>query len=711
MSSTPLFSPRWYRVSSLRPQLRAQVELRRQDQRGVAWFLLIDEAADEVRRVNRAAYEFIGRCDGSHTVEQIWEQLLAERPDDVMAQEDAIRLLAALHDRGLIAFDAAPDVEAMFRARDVKASKRRLQGVNPLAFRLALANPTKLLDALEPIGRRLFSGAAFAGWATAVAVAGVLALLHFGELSAHAARLMTSPGQLFLSWLMYPLIKAVHELGHGLAVRRYGVPVRQAGITLLMLTPVPFVNASGADGLRWRRQRAIVSAAGIMAELAIAVIALGVWLVVQPGTVQDVALIAMLIGAGSTVLVNGNPLMRFDGYYLACDLLDLRNLGTRSGLWWREWLAKRVLGHAPPRPIETVPGERFWLVAYAPLAGLYRVLLSLGIGLWIGSHSALLGTGVGLFLFITLVGQPALAALRAIASAGQPRAAWRGAAAVAALVAVLAILPVPFSTLAQGVVWLPERAQLRAGTDGFVARLVVADGTPVHAGDLVAVLSDERLEAAQAALIADATDLEVAMFQAMTTDPDKVPALREKLAYSHAEAQRNADKLAQLEVRALTDGVLVMPRQQEQLGSYRKKGELLGHLLTGDALTVRVALPQDQADLVRSAPRDVGVRLAEDGYQLRAGRVERDLDGAVAKLPSAALGDRGGGAIETDGSDKEGLVAQRPVVLVDVAVPALHSERIGARAVVRFDHGSVPVAAQLLRKLQQLVLQHFNPAA
>ena len=118
MSSTPLFSPRWYRVSALRPQLRAQVELRRQDQRGVAWFLLIDEAADEVRRVNRAAYEFIGRCDGQHTVEQIWEQLLAQRPDDVMAQEEAIRLLSAMHERGLIAFDATPDVEAMFRARD-----------------------------------------------------------------------------------------------------------------------------------------------------------------------------------------------------------------------------------------------------------------------------------------------------------------------------------------------------------------------------------------------------------------------------------------------------------------------------------------------------------------------------------------------------------------------------------------------------------------
>jgi len=706
-----LFSPRWYRVSDLRPQLRAQIELRRQDQRGVAWFLLIDDAADEVRRVNRAAYEFIGRCDGTQTVQQIWDQLLAERPDDVMAQDDLIRLLAALHERGLVAFDATPDVEAMFRARDAKRSRQRLQGVNPLAFRLALVNPTRLLDALEPLGRRLFNPTAFTLWAFSVACAAVLGLLHFGELSAHAARLMDAPGYLFLSWLMYPPIKAVHELGHGLAVRRFGVPVRQAGITLLMMTPVPFVNASGADGLRWRRQRALVSAAGIMAELAIAAAALAIWLIVQPGMVKDAALIATMIGAVSTLLVNGNPLMRFDGYYLLCDLLDLRNLGMRSGSWWREGLARCVLGTPPARPLEVLPGERTWLIGYAPLAGIYRALLSLGIGLWIGAHSALLGLGVGAFLFISPVGKPAFAALRAIVATGQPRAAWRGAAAAAALVLMVAILPVPFSTLAQGVVWLPEHAQLRAGTDGFIARLLVADGTPVHTGELIAMLSDERLEATQAALLADATDLEVAMFQAMTNDPDKVPALREKLAYSRAEAARNAEKMTQLEVRARADGVLVMPHQQEQLGSYRKKGELLGHLLTGDALTVRVALPQDQADLVRSAPRQVGVRLADDGYRLHAGLVQRDLDGAVAKLPSAALGDRSGGVIETDGSDKEGLTAQRPVVLMDVEIPTLRGERIGARAMVRFEHGTLPIGAQLLRKMQQLVLQHFNPAA
>lgn len=707
----PLFSPRWYRVANLRPQLRAQVELRRQDQRGVAWYLLIDEAADEVRRVNHAAYEFIGRCDGTQTVHAIWEQLLAACPEEAMSQHDAMRLLVSLHERGLVAFDATPDVEAMFRARDTRRDKKRLMTVNPLAFKLVLGDPSRLLERLAPLGARLFTAAGFWLWLAALLVGGVTALLHAGELSAHTVRLMASPGYLFLTWLMYPLIKAVHELAHGLAVQRWGVPVRQAGVTLLMLTPVPFVNASAADALRQRHQRAIVSAAGIMAELAIALVALAVWCAVQPGLVQDLALLAMLIGAVSTVLVNANPLMRFDGYFLFCDLLDLRNLGARSGSWWKQWLARCALGTRPSNPLCPLPGERLWLIAYAPLATAYRVVLSLGIGLWAGGHSALIGALLGLCLFYTLVAKPALAALQAIGASGTPRALWRGSAVAAALLVGVAILPVPFSTLAQGVVWLPDHAQLRAGGDGFVTRYVVRDGQAVKRGDLIATLADERLAVAQAALLADATDLEVTLFKAMTGDPDTVPALREKLAYSRAEAARNAERLAQLELRALADGMLVMPHQADQLGSFHKKGDLLGYLLTGEALTVRVALPQDQAALVHGATREVGVRLAEEGYRPRAGRVQRDLDGAVARLPSAALGDRSGGEIAIDGSDKDGVTTLRPVVLMDIEVAAARSERIGARAWVRFDHGTLPIAQQAVRKLQQLVLQHFNPQA
>ena len=649
--------------------------------------------------------------------QQIWDSLLTQMPEQVMTQDEVVRLLIALHERGLIECDVAPDVESIFRARDAKRRRDRLASANPLAFRLSLFDPSTLLGALRPTGRLLFSSAAFLPWLAMVAVAGTAAAMHWGELVAHATLVTGSPHYLFMTWLMYPFIKAVHELAHGLAVQRWGGPVKRAGVSLLMLTPLPFVNASAADGFRHRHQRAIVSAAGIMAELAIAALAMGVWVAVQPGGVRDAALLAMLIGAVSTLLVNGNPLMRFDGYYLFTDLLDLRNLAPRSTRFWAQTASRFVLGARNADPLEALPGERPWLIAYVPLATAYRISLSIGVGLWIGNHSALLGAVVGTLIFLSSVGKPLWSAARAVAAAGTGAAIWRAGALATALLALLALVPVPFTTMAQGVVWVPERAQIRAQTDGFVAKFEVADGQAVQAGDLLLTLKDERLQAAQAQLAADAVDIEVEMFTAMQADPDKVPALRQKLAYSRAEIARNDEKIAQLQVRADASGIAVIEHQADQLGVFHKRGDLLGYLMTGDPVTVRVALPQDEAGLVRKRANGVGVRLSEDGWRLRNGEVRAatgmsvvDQSGAVAKLPSAALGELGGGDIATDPSDKEGLTARAPVVLMDVVVADARSERIGARAMVRFDHGHASIGEQALRKLQQLVLQHFNPA-
>ncbi len=721
-----LFSPRWYRVQALRPRLRSHVALKRQHQRGVPWFVLIEPGSERVQRLNQAAYQFVGRCDGRLTVQQIWDELLAARPDEAMTQDEVLQLLVQMHDRGLIQCDVAPDVESIFRAQASQKTRHRQQGVNPLAFRLSLGDPSRLLDRFTGLAPLLFSNAALALWAVAVGTALVAAAMNWGELMPYAHKTLASPRYLFMTWLMYPVIKSVHELAHGLAVRRWGGQVQQAGVTLFMLSPVPFVNASAADGFRHRYQRAMVSAAGIMAELAMAAVALAVWFGVQPGLVRDLAFIVMLIGGMSTLLTNGNPLMRFDGYYFFCDILDLRNLATRSGRWWQVALAHRLLGVTLPHGVEPLRGERAWLMAYAPLSWAYRLGLSIALAMFIGSISTLLGALTGALMLFSVLLTPLKALWSSVrrgaaSDAECTRATWRGGLVAAAAIALAAVVPMPFSTLAEGVVWLPERAQIRAGTEGFVASFAARDGQRVKAGELLMTLQDELLDAEHAGHVSEATELEVQLYTAMGTDPQRTPAIQQKLAFARAEIARIEQKQAQLEIRAQADGIVVMPHQAELLGSFHKKGESLGHLLTDDPLTVRVALPQQDATLVRTNAGAVNVRLAEDGHADRSARIRQDMTGAVERLPSAALGDRSGGRIATNGDDKDGLVPRSPVVLMDLAVagtnPATTSsaassgERIGGRALVRFDHGWLPLAAQLLRKLQQQVLAHFNPGA
>lgn len=711
--ATTLFSTRWHRVARLRPQLRPQVQLRRQTQRGTEWYLLVDASTEELRRLNRSAYEFVGRCDGQHTVDQIWQALLQLHPEQVMTQDEALRLMVQLHARRLLQFDTAVDVEVMFAQQRRERRQRRVRRANPLAFQVPLGNPERFLVRMHGLGRALFSVPGLVVWAMLVAWGVLAASVQLPPLMAHGQELLSSTRWMLMAWLLYPLIKLVHETSHGLAVQRWGGAVREAGVNLLVLTPVPYVNASSADAFRHRYQRAVVSAAGVMSELALAALAMLAWQWLQPSLVRDVCLLVMVTGLLSTLLVNGNPLLRFDGYYLLCDALDLRNLASRSSRWWSEFASRRVLGVAPETPLEPLPGERGWLIAYAPLSLVYRVLLSFGIVLWLGGYSALLGAAIGLYLVATMLLWPGWKLLRGVwrTVRHQPRRLWPAGRAAAALVLIAALLffvPLPFGTVAQGVVWLPEHSQIRAGTDGFVVDLPVADGQRVAQGEVLVRLRDERLDFELAGLVADQAELETRMFRAIAEAPQEAPQLRERLLYVEAEIERVADQQAQLDIRAQVAGTVVMPRAAEQLGRFHAKGELLGHVATQEALVVRVALPQGDAHLVRERSGPIGVRLPGDSLMAHPARLLRDTLAAVSRLPSAALGDAGGGDIVTNAGEPDGLTALQPVVLMDLEVPDIRSPWVGARVAVRFDHGHLPLAGQIARQVRQLVLQRFD---
>ena len=106
-------------------------------------------------------------------------------------------------------------------------------------------------------------------------------------------------------------MKALHELGHSYAVKRWGGEVHEIGIMFLVFMPVPYVDASESAGFQSKWQRAFVGAAGILVEIFLASLALFIWLNAEEGLVRAFAFNVMLIGGVSTLFFNGNPLLRF----------------------------------------------------------------------------------------------------------------------------------------------------------------------------------------------------------------------------------------------------------------------------------------------------------------------------------------------------------------------------------------------------------------
>lgn len=711
-----VFSSQWYRVAGLHPSLRPQLRVTRQIHRREVWYVLADPLSGRFHRMNAAAYAFVGRCDGRRSVEALSEALLAEAPEEALTQDEIVRLLVQLNQRGLIQCELTPDVAAIFH-RELQASQRRRRlGVNPLAFRLRLGDPSALLARFDPWLGWLMSGWMLLFLAVLIVGGGLVAAMHFDRLEADVRTWMATPRFLLIAWLIYPLIKTVHELAHGLAVRRYGGEVHQVGVSLLLLTPAPFVDASAASAFRHASQRLAVSAAGILTELAIAGAALVLWALVEPGLVRDVSLVAAVIGGVSTVLFNGNPLLRFDAYCMLCDAFDLPNLATRSTAFWRYLLLGRVLGLADVPSPEPGRGERPWLLLYAPASWLYRAFLSVAIVGWVGSWSMVLGVLAGVAMLGALLVMPVVIfwrrLLRLALPEAQRRRALRAAGALCiGCVVLVGVVPLPFSSVAQGVVWVPEQAQLRTGTDGFLVALEARHGDRVEAGQVLARFEDPRLTADVEKYRHRLAALDADLFQAMLRDPVKLRNVEEEIERVRTQLARALELQAALELRAGASGQLVMPRQADMEGVFARRGTLLGHILTGEASSLRVVVEQDVAALVRDDTRSASVRLAELPGEVFPAHVLRAVPAATEKLPSAALGDFAGGRLPVDPADPDHLRTPAPVFVIDLSVEGPPLERAGGRGWVRFDHGWQPLAVQWGRQLKQLFLRQFNPAA
>lgn len=709
----PLVSDSWYRVAPLKPALVGGLRVVRQRVRDQLWHVLVEPGSGRQLRLNPAAYAFAGRCDGRSSVEALWQQLLRDQGEAAPGQDDILRLLAQLFRAGMLQFDAAPHLSLLFARRSEEGERRRRAFINPLMLRVRLFDPTRLLDRLAPVAARLASWPMFVLWAVLLVLATLAAAVGYPQLKADALRVLATPSSYAIAWFAYPVVKSLHELGHALAVRRFGGAVHEVGMSLLLLTPAPYVDASAASAFPEARQRALVSAAGILVELALASLAVFAWTLLAPGLLRDAATVVVLICSVSTILFNANPLVRLDGYHLLCDLLQLPNLALRSQAWWASaW--RRLAGGEPGLPAGALAaGESKWLVAYAPAAWAWRVVLLFALVLWIGQHSWLLGWATGVALLAWALAALVGGLLRSASAAHDPGARRRAFAvaggACLALLFALFVVPAPSSVVAQGVVWPPERAQLRPDAGGFVEALQRGDGDAVQRGQVVLRLADADLVAQHEKAASERTGLYAQQYQALLQDPARAGDLNQQLARNEAELRFAEQQLAGLELRAPSAGRTVWPRQDDLVGSYAQRGAMLGYVLGPEPAQVRLVLRDEDLLRVREGVRAAEVRLAEAPWTGYPAHLRQETPAATRQLPSAALGDRHGGPVPVDPADADGLRTQRPVFLLDVAIPGLPARHVGGRAWVKLVLPAQPLGWQLLRTARQLLLRQFSP--
>lgn len=722
-----LLSEHWHAVRFLKPRLRPGVQPLHRMLRGRPWVLLQDPVAQRFHRVPPAVWRVLALLDGTRTLDAVWAEACAQADTagdgqaDVISQHELVQLMASLHANDLLATQVSPDAGEVFeRYRRQRRAQHKQSWLNPMSLKLPLLHPDAWFDRQRGLARALFSRPALLLWLAWVLPATVLAWQHWGRLTENLSDRVLSAGNLAALWLVYPLVKAVHEWAHGLAVKAWGGVVREIGLMFVVLTPVPYVDATSSYRFPSKWARAAVAAAGIMAELVLGAAALYVWLLAESGWVTALAFNVVLIAGVSTLLVNGNPLMRYDGYFIACDLLEMPNLAQRAPQFWGWWVDRHLFGARDAQPPEATRFERWVLAVYGLVAPVYRLGITLGLIWFVIDEYRLLGAVMALMTVWGALVMPLWKGwkhLREGAGLARRRdlALRRTLLALAAVVALLGLVPLPFHSVHQAVVWVPDEAIVRAEAPGQVLRVLVAPGQPVQAGQPILLLDSPQAESERDTAAAQLAQVQAQLRRAEVDEPAKAEPLRSEQAARAARLAEAERRLAALQVVAGTAGRWTPAAPTELAGRAVKRGEVLGHVVAGPSRLLRTAVTQEDLDLIRQRSAagtpavPVQVRLAQQPRVAQAAHITRQVPGGESSLVSPALGTSGGGEIAVDPAQAGGTHTLQRVFDIEVAMDqASPSAVFGDRAWVRFDLGAAPLGWQWALRLRQLFLARLS---
>jgi putative peptide zinc metalloprotease protein len=564
-------------------------------------------------------------------------------------------------------------------------------------------------------------------------------------------KLATSTGNLFGSsdpivWLLlggsFILTKFIHEMGHAFSCRRFGGECHEVGIMFLVLFPCPYVDASTAWGFPSKWKRIFVGAAGMIAEIFVAAVAAFVWsMTSNDELVNQLAYNVMLIASVSTVLFNANPLLRYDGYYILSDYLEIPNLQQKSRDYTLGLVRRHIFRVKEQRPLPPV-GQRWQLVVFNITSTVYRIFIGFAIMLMVLYQLPDVVKIVGLFMFAgaaaTFFVVPIFKLIKYLLTDPELHRkrtrAWLFTGGVTALLVFgFGLVSLPTYVRADAIVEPETRSFVRVQTPGEVSEILVRDGSTVEPGDVLLRLRNDEIELAHRRALAERDAAQINLQRALTAERPEEAALasvaEQELAIYTDRLEEAERRRAELVITAETGGRFVAPGLAAMRGAFLQTGQQIGRIDDAARLEAIAQLDQQQAERLRrqlnatpDAADFVELRLgSRPGLVLHADDIQLS-DAASRQVRSQTLTTLGGGDMTPDprSQDGRGTVESGFELRVTFGNPAANptdgdAENLdvvtGQRAYVRSRIGEEPLLAQGWRKLLQVVQANSTPGA
>jgi len=591
-------------ISASRPRLRPDLTCSIQEFRGERCCVIEDPGSGKFHRIGLREYAFIRLLDGDRTVEDAQSSMARSTGDDALTESEVTSILRWLLENGLAVTDESTRADLMFQRLEKQRSQQLQNWTNILFFRQRLGNPDRILGRIERVFGWMAGPWGTVLWATLMVTAGIFLALNWDTFLSDAGGVLATENWLWLL-LAWFLLKVIHEVGHGLVCKHYGGQVPEAGLLFVLFAPLGYVDATSSWRFPQKWKRIHVSAAGMWIELGVAAIAVLVWSYTETGAVQTIAYNVILMATTVTFLFNANPLLKFDGYYILADLVEIPNLYGKGQESLFAAARRYLVGiEAVPAPDWKDP-EAVFILVYGAAALIWRIVVLTVI---IIAASFLFGGGgliLGLISLAIMAGR-ALKNLAAYFRDGRPgerpdpKIYGPRLALLAGAAGLVLFFPFRPTLTAPGVTDFGNAAIVRVECPGFVKEVHSAQEARVRKSDPILTLTNAEEEARllrlknrlrQAGIRArrhqTAGDLSTAQMETQ-----KLESLRKQVREQEAY-------VGSLVLRAPSDGRLIGRQLSNLPGTYLQTGTEVGTIQQRKLREVEVAIPQTDIELYR----------------------------------------------------------------------------------------------------------------
>jgi len=725
MSAAPTLAPTMplgQAAEHLKVKLRPDLVVQPQFYEGMTHYVIKDPLALKYFRFKIEEYFLLQQFDGNHNLQDVKKAFEKKYRPQTISIEDLTRFVAQLHEAGIIQIDSAEQAKVLVRRRN----KNRWRKVwsffaNILFIKIPIIDPERLLTRMYPYFRWIFT--------TTFITLSVMSMLL-------AVTLVISQWKTFYDklpdfqsffnwwtilsfWVCLAVVKVIHEFGHGLTAKHFGGEVHEMGILFLVLTPALYCDVTDSWLLPSKWKRIWISAAGIYVECFLASIATFVWWYSTPGLLNSLAMATMFICSVNTIMFNANPLLRYDGYYVMADWLEIPNLRIKSTQFFGYLIQDKVLGLEIPVQSYLPKARRILFVTYAIASYIYRWFVTFAI-LWflsqflkphkLESVSYLLAAGA----LIPLAGMPAYQIVKFLRTPGRLRKVKKAraaafAAAAIAIVAGILLIPTPLRVSGTMVLKLSKPEEVYAEVEGRLVELNVKNGDWVTKDTVLAQLSNPEK---QKELIQRQQDFAISFFKG--TIYGKSPEIENRAQTMQYKEyceklepmiQKITDQIGKLTLICNRDGQVVGVPHRETIGQWLKPGKpsepngTSAFCEVGDPAHLEAHMILDQADIhligVDSSAWIKIYGVAERTIKSRVSEIaRRSRDEVPIELSNLAEGEVAAKPDPKTGTAKP--ISAVYEVIIPIDNPDLTLEQ-GLRGYAKIDGGYHTLAWWLLR--------------